>query len=145
MAFPQGNFSYQRAYPPDYGQDYPPPIGFQNYMGVDPNVQPNFSNHPQNISPYPPTNLAYGAAELENRPKTDREPLDNVPEVGFERFSGRSNQPSAQSASGVELENVEGFPDRSSKSDYNQREELSDNSATRIEVLNYLVLRLCVC
>ncbi|XP_028396374.1 anoctamin-4-like [Dendronephthya gigantea] len=133
MAYPppQGNFSYQRAYPPDYEQNpYPPPIGFQNYIAANPGAPPT-----QNQPYPPPTTVAYhGAPE----PRTLNEPRptarNDVPEVGFEGFSRRSNPPSAQSASGVELENVEDLPhDIHTKE---PEEQLSDSSATRIELEN---------
>ena len=132
MAYPppQGNFSYQRAYPP--GQDpYPPPIGFQNFVAPNPNDQP--SQNPV----YPPTTVAYhGAPEpQERRPQPRDNSLNDVPEVGFERYSRQSNQPSAQSASGVEIENLDDEPHDFGKPSNVRDERLSDsNSATRFEV-----------
>lgn len=135
MAYPppQGNFSYQRAYPPNYGPEptYPPPIGFQNYITSNPNAQPS-----QNVAypPVTPTTVAYhGTPEAPKLPPSDRNSLNDVPEVGFERYSRKSNQPSAHSASGVELENVEDLPHDSGERSPPD-EQLSDNSATQMNV-----------
>lgn len=134
MAYPppRGDFSYQRAYPPDYEQSpYPPPIGFQNYVAGNPGVPPT-----QNQPYPPPTTVAYHGQPEPQIVNEPRRAARN--EVGFEGFSGRSNPPSAQSASGVELENVEdlphGFQTRVPE------EQLSDNSTSRIEVRGLLVL-----
>jgi hypothetical protein len=130
MAYPppQGNFSYQRAYPPNYDQNpYPPAIGFQNYIATDP-VQPS-----QN-TPYPPTTVAYHGTPLETQhgPRSNGNSFDDIPEVGFERYERKPHQPSAKSASGVELENVEELQDDFGNAQLD--EQLSDNSTTRIQV-----------
>ena len=52
--------------------------------------------------------------------------------MGFERYERKPHQPSAKSASGVELENVEELPDEFGNAQLD--EQLSDNSMTRIEV-----------
>ena len=133
MAYPppQGNFSYQRAYPPNYG---PAHIGFQNYVAPNPSVPPS-----QN-SAYPPTTVAYhGTPEDIRRPPPEGNSVNDVPEVGFERYSRNFNQPSAHSASGVELENVEDLPhDSGNKSPVD--EQLSDSSATRINVCTLILV-----
>ena len=135
MAYPppQGNFSYQRAYPPNYGPEpsYPPHIGFQNYITSNPNAQAN-----QNVAypPVPPTTVAYhDTPEAPKPPPSDRSSLNDVPKVGFERYARKSNQPSAHSTSGVELENVEDLPHDSGKRSPPD-EQLSDNSATQMNV-----------
>lgn len=133
MAYPapQGNFSYQRAYPPNYGPEpsYPVPIGFQNYVTSNPTVPPS-----QHVAYPPPTTVAYhGTPEDSRRPPAEGNSVNDVPEVGFERYSRKPSQPSAHSASGVELENVEDLPqDSGNKSPVD--EQLSDSSATRINV-----------
>jgi hypothetical protein len=119
------------AYPPNYDQNpYPPAIGFQNYIATDP-VQPS-----QNTA-YPPTTVAYhgtpAPAETQvHGPRSNGNSFDDIPEVGFERYERKPHQPSAQSASGVELENVEELPDDFGNAQLD--EQLSDNSTTRIEV-----------
>jgi hypothetical protein len=128
MAYPppQGNY-----YQPNYGQDpYPPPnIGFQNFVAVNPNAQPR-----QHV-PYPPTTVAYHGTpeprpEPQHRPRSTENPANDVPVVGFEQFTNRPKQPFAQSASGVELENVEDLPH-----DYPEEEQLSDNSRSEVSIL----------
>ena len=139
MAYPppQGNFSYQRAYPPNYGQDpYPPPIGFQNYIGTAPSVGP--SAQPSQTTPYPPppATVAYhGTPEPPRQRLSGGNSQNDVPEVGFERFAKKPNPPSAQSSSGVELENVEDLP--------HDVEQSSDNSATNFEacILSLFLLK----
>ena len=141
MAYPppQGNFSYQRAYPPNYGPEpsYPPPIGFQNYVAPNPSVPPSQNSA---YPPIPPTTVAYhGTPGDRRRPPSEGNSVNDVPEVGFEKYSRKSNQPSAHSASGVELENVEDLPhDSRNKSPVD--EQLSDSSATRINVCTLILV-----
>lgn len=103
MAYvPPPRYPPSHAYRPNYEQNSNPlPIGFQNFVSVNPNGVDNSTQ-----SAYPPTSVRYHGDN--DMPAAGNEVL---PEVGFEGYlrdsNGQTSKSSAKSSSGVELENIE--------------------------------------